>query len=135
MARQLSLLYSFIGLSLLVSCKQEKVKLKSGDLYGKWKYIKVENPYSHPPDSVKSEELQVQKPYILFSKDSLQIWWGGGILSRGSYKVAGDSIRFTEIMSDGKTREFPFIVTKLAGKDLVFETRGEDGSRVTAVKE
>lgn len=135
MARHLSLLYSFIGLLLLVSCKQEKVKLKSGDLYGKWKYIKVENPYSHPPDSVKSEELQVQKPYILFSKDSLQIWWGGGILSRGNYKVAGDSIRFTEIMSDGKTREFPFIVTKLAGKDLVFETSGEDGSRVTAVKE
>ncbi|HTI58268.1 hypothetical protein [Mucilaginibacter sp.] len=135
MARHLSLLYSFIGLLLLVSCKQEKVKLKSGDLYGKWKYIKVENPYSHPPDSVKNEELQVQKPYILFSKDSLQIWWGGGILSRGSYKVEGDSIRFTEIMTDGKTREFPFIVTKLAGKYLVFETSGEDGSRVTAVKE
>jgi hypothetical protein len=135
MLRQLSLLYSLIGLLLFTSCKQEKVKLKSGDLYGKWKYIKVENPYSHPPDSVKSEELQIQKPYILFSKDSLQIWWGGGILSRGSYKVAGDSIRFTEIMSDGKTREFPFIVTKLAGKDLVFETSGEDGSRVTAVKE
>jgi hypothetical protein len=105
-------------------------------LYGKWKYLKVENPYSHPPDSVTTTELQLQKPYILFTqKDSMQIWWGGGLLSHGSYKVAGDSIRVNEILPGGKTREFPFIVSKISATDLIFETSGVDGTRVTAVKE
>jgi len=116
------------------SCKQ-KITVSANQLYGKWKYIKVDNPNAHPPDSVKSEELQIQKPYILFSNDSLQMWWGGGILSRGSYKVSGDSIHYTEILPDGKRREFPMIVTRLDGKILVFQTSGEDGSEVTAVKQ
>jgi hypothetical protein len=121
-------------LALFVSCK-EKIILKKADLYGKWKYLKVENPYSHPPDSVTTAELQMQKPYILFTqKDSMQIWWGGGLLSHGSFKVAGDSIRVNEILPDGKTREFPFIVSKISATALVFETTGVDGTRVTAVK-
>ena len=125
-----------IAISLfLTSCKQ-KIILKKGDLYGKWKYLKVENPYSHPPDSVTTAELQIQKPYILFTqKDSMRIWWGGGLLSHGSFKVAGDSIRVNEILPDGKTREFPFIVSKISATDLIFETTGVDGTRVTAVKQ
>lgn len=128
-----SLLIVTIAVALISSCKQ-KITVNANQLYGKWKYVKVENPNAHPPDSVKSEELQIQKPYILFSNDSLQMWWGGGILSRGSYKVSGDSIHYKEILPDGKTREFPLIVTKLEGKTLVFQTSGEDGSEVTAVK-
>ena len=119
---------------LLVSCKQQPVKLTANALYGKWNYIKVENPNSHPPDSVKSDELKIQKPYILFSKDSLQMWWGGGLLSRGSFKVSGDTIVYKEILAGGQTRVFPFIVSKLTDKDIVFGTTGEDGSLVTAVK-
>src|SRR5882724_10901337 len=103
-------LFTATILLLLSSCKQ-KIILKKGDLYGKWKYLKVENPYSHPPDSVTSAELQIQKPYILFTqKDSMQIWWGGGLLSHGSFKAAGDSIRVKEILADGQTREFSFMV-------------------------
>ena len=126
---------TIILLLLITSCK-EKIVLKKADLYGKWKYLKVENPYSHPPDSVTAAELQTQKPYILFTQqDSMQIWWGGSLLSRGSFKVAGDSIRINEILPDGKTREFPFIVSKISATDLVFETSGVDGTRVTAVKQ
>jgi len=117
----------------LASCK-EKIKLTTDKLYGKWNYIKVENPFAHPPDSVKSDELKIQKPYILFSKDSLQMWWGGGILSRGSYTVSGDSIQYKEILAGGQTRVFPMVVTKITDKDIVFETTGEEGSLVTAVK-
>jgi len=124
-----------IAISLSFSCKH-KIVLKQNDLYGKWKYLKVENPYSHPPDSVTTAELQIQKPDILFTqKDSMQIWWGGGLLSHGSFKVSGDSIRVKEILPDGKTREFPFIVSKITGTDLIFETTGVDGTRVTAVKQ
>lgn len=133
MMRNYSIL--FVLLLITVSCKQ-KIILKKENLYGKWKYLKVENPYSHPPDSVTTAELQIQKPYILFTqKDSMQIWWGGGLLSHGSFKVAGDSIRVNEILPDGKTREFPFIVSKITATDLTFETTGVDGTRVTAVKQ
>jgi hypothetical protein len=38
-------------------------------------------------------------------------------------------------MPDGKKREFPFVVSKLTDKEIIFETTGKDGSRVTAVKE
>jgi len=129
------LLAATISLLLFASCK-EKIILKKSDLYGKWKYLKVENPYSQPPDSVTTAELQMQKPYILFTqKDSMQIWWGGSLLSHGSFKIAGDSIRVNEILPGGKTREFPFMVSKITVTDLTFETSGVDGTRVTAVKE
>ena len=62
------------------------------------------------------------------------MWWGGGLLSHGSYKVSGDSIQYKEILPGGQTRVFPFIVSKLTDKDIVFETTGEDGSLVTAAK-
>ncbi|MBS1503006.1 MAG: hypothetical protein JST32_13145 [Bacteroidetes bacterium] len=129
-----NLLIIFLLLIAVCSCKR-KIELKAGDLYGKWNYIKVENPFADPPDSVKHDEIVSEKPYILFTKDSLQMWWGGGILSRGSYHVSADSIHYTEVLPGGKTREFPFIVTKLEGNELVFETTGPDGSVVTTVKE
>src|SRR5260370_42108186 len=86
----------------LLACKPS---VKPENLYGKWKYIKVENPNSNPPESVSSTELQIQKPYIQFSKnDSLLIWWGCKILSHGTFKVDGRNIRFKEILADVKTR-------------------------------
>jgi hypothetical protein len=128
-----TLLTTIIALLAFASCQ---TAIKPEALYGKWKYIKVENPNSHPPDSVKSAELEIEKPYIQFSKnDNLLIWWGGKILSHGTFRLDGSNIRFKEILADGKTREFPFWVSKLTDKDLIFETSGEDGSKVTAVKE
>lgn len=128
-----NLITGVIALALFASCQSN---IKKDALYGKWKYIKVENPNSHPPDSVKSSELEMEQPYIQFSKkDSLMIWWGGKVLSHGTFRLDGSNIRFKEILAGGKTREFPFWVSKLTDKDLIFETSGEDGSKVTAVKE
>ncbi|HEY4324736.1 MAG TPA: hypothetical protein VGN20_12145 [Mucilaginibacter sp.] len=117
----------------IVSCKSS---INPDNLYGKWKYIKVANPNSIPPDSVASDELALQAPYIQFTKsDSLIIMWGGKVLSHGKFKVDGQNIRYTETMADRKTREFPFWVSKLTDKEIIFETRTQDKSRVTAVKE
>ncbi len=61
--------------------------------------------------------------------------WGGKVLSHGKFSIAGHNINYTESLPDGTTRQFPFWVSKLTDKDLVFETTGVDGSRVTAVRE
>ncbi len=119
--------------ALFASCQNT---IKPETLYGKWKYIKIENNSVSNTNIVTSEQLESEEPYISFSKnDSLLIWWGGKVLSHGSYKIEGDKIQVKEILADGKTREFPFIVSKLDDKNLVFATNGDDGAKVTAVKE
>ena len=112
------------------------ISIKPENLYGKWKYVKVENPNASPPDSVSSGDLAAQEPSIEFSKNNdLTIVWGGKVLSHGKFRTEGQNIEYTETLTDGKTRTFPFWVSKLTDKDLVFETKGADGSRVTAVRE
>jgi hypothetical protein len=121
------------ALALFASCQNT---IKPEALYGKWKYIKIENNSVSNTNIVTSEQLESEEPYISFSKnDSLLIWWGGKVLSHGSYKIEGDNIRFKEILANGKIREFPFIVSKLDDKNLVFATNGDDGAKVTTVKE
>lgn len=111
------------------------LSIKPENLYGKWKYVKIDNTSVSSTNNVTSEQLQSESPYIQFSKnDSLLIWWGGKVFSHGSYKIDGDKIQFKEILDNGKIREFPFIVSKLDDKNFVFETTGEDGARVTAVR-
>ena len=125
----------YITTAILLFFASCKSSINPEDLYGKWKYIKVENPHATPPDSVSSSDLQAQAPYIQFSKSNdLVIIWGGKILSHGKFKTDGKNIRYTEGLPDGKTREFPFWVMKLTDKEIVFETLGADGSRVTAVR-
>ena len=120
-------------LLLLASCKPF---MTPDSLYGTWKYTKVENPNQTPPDSVSKYDLQEQAPYITFTKqDSLKIIWGGKLLSHGKFTIDGHNIQYTEILPDGKSRTFPFWVSKITAKDLIFETSGEDGTRVTAVRE
>jgi hypothetical protein len=128
------LLIVIIALFGLSSCRQKPIQREA--LLGKWKYVKVENPNSHPLDSVSASELEMESPYIKFSKnDSMMIWWGGKVLSHGTFKLDGSNIQVREILDGGKTRSFPFFVSKLTDKDLVFETSGEDGTKVTAVKQ
>jgi hypothetical protein len=124
---------AIIMLLLIAACKPG---VKPADLYGTWKYIKVENPNETPPDSVSKTDLQEQSPSIRFSKgDSLVIIWGGKTLSRGKFVLDGMNIRYSEVLPGGKTRTFPFYISKITDKDLVFETLGEEGTKVTAVKE
>jgi len=132
------ILKKFIPLLLVVICAAacKPKTMDAAKLYGKWKYIKVENPNATPPDSVPTYRIQEDQPYIeLKQTDSLKIVWGGKVLSHGKFKVTGNNIDYTETLGKGQTREFPFIVSKLTDKDIVFETNGDDGSRVTAVRE
>ena len=121
-----------ILLSLLVSCQ---LSIKPETLYGKWKYIKIENNSVANTTNVRPEQLEAESPYIKFTKDSLMIWWGGKVLTHGTYIIDGDKIQFKEIQPGGKIRQFPFIVSKLDDKNFVFETKGDDGAKVTAVRE
>jgi len=124
-----------IAIAALLFCSCNKI-IKPEELHGKWKYIKVGNPHI-ASDSVSSSQLEMDEPYIVFSKnDSMMIWWGGRVLSHGTYKLDGATIHVKEVLdSVKKTRDFNFYILKLEGKDLEFETTGNDGTRVTAVKQ
>jgi len=65
----------------------------------------------------------------------MMIWWGGKVLSHGTYKLDGGTIHVKEILDSAKTRDFNFYILKLEGKTLEFETIGNDGSKVVAVKQ
>lgn len=131
MLKQALLILSGIALVFLSACK---TSVSPENLRGKWNYIKVFKPDASPPDSVSTMEIEEMKPYIEFSGDNkLQITWGGEVLSKGTYVVNGSNLNFTEVFADGTKRSFPFYVSKLTDKEIIFETVGEDGSRVTAV--
>jgi len=126
-----NLIFLFSIATLFISCK---TSVNPEDLYGKWKYVKVEHTHD-ATDTLRSTDLAYQAPYILFSKNNDYIInWGGKVLSNGHFTTDGMNIRIKENLPDGNTRDFPFWVVKITGKELVFETKGEDGTKVTAVR-
>jgi hypothetical protein len=127
-------LFIFLAITLcLAACKPSATPEK---LYGKWNYIRVRNPNAETPDSVGKETLTSEKPYIEFTKqDSLLIIWDGKELSHGTFKIDGQNIQYKEILVGGQTREFPFYIENFSDKQIIFSTKGKDGSEVTAVKE
>jgi hypothetical protein len=117
----------------IASCKSS---ISADDLYGKWKYIKVGHPHADPPDSVRKEDIAYYAPYIQFSaNNTLIIMWGGKLLSHGKFSIDGHNINYTESLPDGSTRKFPFWISELTDKEIIFETKGDEGSRVTAIRE
>lgn len=122
----------FLAIVVLSSCSQGVTVDK---LYGEWKYVKLENPSANPPSTEPDWKLKIEHPSIIFTKNNeLTIWWEDKILTHGTFRVDGKNIQYKEVLPDGKTREFPFYVSKLTDNEIVFETMGDDGSRVTAVK-
>jgi len=131
--RKLVLYLSIASLLFFSACKPS---LKPQDLYGKWKYIKLENPNANPPSTEPDWKLKIEDPYIEFSKNNdLVMHWSGEVLAHGKFRTDGDKIQFNQVLDGGQTREFPFYVIELTGKQMVFETKGEDAARVTAIKE
>jgi len=127
---------SILYLSALLLFSACKPSVKPEDLYGKWKYIKLENPNANPPSTTPDWKLKIEHPYIEFSKNNdLVLWWADTVLSHGKFTADGDKIQFKETLPGGQTREFPFYVTEITDKQIVFETRDESVSRVTAVKQ
>jgi hypothetical protein len=131
MIKQSFILFGAV-LLFITSCKPA-ITVKA--LTGKWKYVKVENPNANPPDSVKKVDLAEAAPYIQFSPEmKFVIVWGGKFLSHGSYTLDGGNMKVKEVLPDGKTRDFVFYVSELTDTDIIFESTGVDGSKVTAVK-
>ena len=127
-------IYSLIllGALLFSACNHT---VTATDLYGKWNYIKIENPGQSTP-GVSDDALKQLAPYIEFTKaDSLRMFWDGKMLSHGTFTVDGTNIQYKEILVDGSTRSFPFFISDFKDGRMVFETLGTDASRVTVVKE
>ncbi|HEY0054251.1 MAG TPA: hypothetical protein VGB63_02750 [Pedobacter sp.] len=109
--------------------------VKPEQLYGEWKYTKVESPNQNPPYSMPAEEIKKENPSIKFIKDKdLIIVWGGKTLSYGKFRMEDRMIRYKENLPGGITREFPFLIKQITNEKLVFETMNQDVSRITAVK-
>ena len=128
-----------IKLLILLACFCMATSCKpganSGGLYGKWDYIKIEHPNGDRPD-LATAELKQQGASIEFLKDStFVIMWGGKPLSHGKFTADGEKIQLNEDLPDGTTRSFAFYITKASATEITFETKGEENSRVTAVKE
>ncbi len=126
------------ALLLLLACATFagcKHSVTATDLYGKWNYTRLEHPNQSPPGVMPTGDLKEQAPYIEFTKDSLRMVWGGQLLSHGTYTVDGTNINYKEILADGSTRTFPFYISSFKDNTMVFETLGDDASRVTVVKE
>ena len=110
--------------------------LSADQLYGTWNYVKIDHPKGDATDTVNNDDLAANKPHIIFKKNNeLEIWWGGKILSHGSFKTEAKNIQFTEQLEGRQTRTFPFWVSQLDDKTLIFETLDAEGSRVTAKKQ
>jgi len=115
---------------LSVSCARS---VKPEQLYGEWKYIKVENPNQNPPYEMPDAEVRAENPSIQFSKSNdLVIMWGGKRLSYGTFRMEDNMIRYKEVLEGGTTREFPFLIKKISENRLVFETMEQDATRITA---
>lgn len=117
---------------LLASCTKS---VKPEQLYGEWKYIKVENPNQYPPVTMPEEEVKAENASIMFTKNhDLIIMWGGKRLSHGKFRMENDMIRYKENLPGGTTREFPFLIKEITSDRLVFETMEHDLTRITAQK-
>ena len=127
-----SILVCVLGLAvcLLGSCSED---IKPEQLYGEWKYVKVENPHQNPPLVMSDEEVKAENPSIRFSKNNdLVIIWGGKRLSYGKFRMDGSMIRYKENLPGGVTREFPFLIKEITPQRLIFETMEQDATRITA---
>jgi hypothetical protein len=128
-----TLLIFIVPLLFVTACKHN---IKTNELYGDWKYIKIDHPKGDDmTDTIPGDTLKAAAPYIRFTpQKQLNINRGGKILSHGTFTINGDNINYTEQMPDGETRTFPFWVSHLDNKTIVFETLDNNGSRVTAIK-
>jgi len=128
-----TLLCFLLVIIVFTACKHV---IKQDEVIGKWKYVKVSNPYSRSPDdTVSAGELNQKSPTITFSQSGdMVILSEGKILSHGKYQLDGNNIQVNEQLANGTTRNFPFYIISLTDKQIVFETKEDDAVRVTAVR-
>lgn len=128
--------YLSTGAAILLLFTACKPAVKPEMLYGTWKYTRLENTNTNPPDTLTYYQLHSNSPSIRFTKsDSVVIIWSDTVLLRGTFTVNGSDINIKQLLPGGKTSQFPFSVSKLTDKQIIFESHGEAASKVTAMKE
>jgi hypothetical protein len=122
--------HALLSILLLSSCSNS---VKPEQLYGTWRYIKVEN--ANPEDAQPDGELKLQSPAIIFNENhDLIIEWGGKKLSSGKFRMDGKMIRYTEDLPGNQKREFPFLIKSVSETELVFQTMEHNATTVTATR-
>lgn len=125
-------IYLFSSLLLFIAACKPSVTSEA--LYGKWKYTNLESKKDNP--ATIQYKLKAQQPTIEFTrKDSLIMVWGGSVIAYGKFRTNGNKIMFNQEYEGGQKYEFPLFVDELSDKQIVFETKGEDATKVTAVRE
>jgi hypothetical protein len=125
-------LYFFVPVLLFMAACKPSVTPEA--LYGKWTYTSLESRKDDPVTT--KNKLQLQKPTVEFTrKDSLIMVWGGEVIAHGKFRTDGNKIMFNQELEGGRKYEFPFVVDELTDKQITFETKGDDATKVEAVKE
>jgi hypothetical protein len=120
-------------LSLLAVSSACTRSVKDEDVYGVWQYVKVENP--NQGEITPDEELKENDPSIRFIEgNKLEMIWGGKVLSEGTYHIEYPVINYEENLKEQGSRKIKFLIKKLEGDIIVFQTMEADAVRVTARK-
>ena len=108
--------------------------IKQEDLIGKWKYIKYES-VNKSVEAPLSALMDEQQPYIVFYKDGkAEIYSSGKILSRGTFYLEDQIIRYEEVLEENVKRKIPFLLKEMTLNQLIFETMDAEPKRITAEK-
>jgi len=107
---------------------------KEDDLIGEWKYTKFEC-LNQNLDCPVVDLITMQPSVVFQKKGKAAIYSSGKILSKGTYYLDDNIIRYEEILPDGRQRKIPFLIKKINQNELVFETMESQVKRVSAKKQ
>ena len=124
----------FVGCILfLSSCG---TSIEESDLQGKWVYKEVSYLKENPPVTEKGTDLTEKHPYMLIGgQGELAIYSEDKILSKGTFTLERNIIRYEEVLEGGIKRKIPFLIKELTAKTLSFETMDSNTIRIVAEKE
>ncbi|SRR5690606_23314224 len=106
------------------------------DLQGKWIYKKVSYLKENPPVIQQGEALAKKYPYLEIEKGGkLSIYSEGREISKGTYVLEGNIIRYEEVLEGDIKRKIPFLIKSLKNNQLTFETMDSNTISVVAQKE
>ena len=106
------------------------------DLQGRWIYKKVSYLKESPPVVQEGETLAKKRPYLEITKEGkLSIYSEAREISKGTYVLEGNIIRYEEILEDGIKRKIPFLIKSLKNNQLTFETMDSNTISIVAQKE
>lgn len=127
-----TILYNIIAVLLLSSCGQS---FDEKNLIGEWEYTKVEYINQNPVIVQNEEDLKEKYPSIKFyDNKKCEIYSAGKVISEGEFFLEKDIIRYEEVLQVGMKRKIPFLIKKLEGGELIFETLEKDVKRITSKK-